>query len=120
MSEIKNMHSQKTLLKTLANSLMGIAVLTSALPASAGTNQPSQLPLFTSKSVPPLNMLVLGRDHKLFSPAYNDASDLNNDGILDIRYNPAINYFGYFDSLKCYTYASGLFTPTSTTTDNCT
>ncbi len=117
MSEIKNMHSQKTLLKTLANSLMGIAVLTSALPASAGTNQPSQLPLFTSKSVPPLNMLVLGRDHKLFSPAYNDASDLNNDGILDIRYNPAINYFGYFDSLKCYTYASGLFTPTSTTTD---
>ena len=29
-------------------------------------------------------MLVMGRDHKLFYEAYNDASDLNGDGHLDL------------------------------------
>jgi len=28
--------------------------------------------------------------HKLFYEAYNDASDLNSDGALDVGYNPAI------------------------------
>lgn len=64
----------------------------------------SQLPLFLTQEVPPLNLIVLGRDHKLYYEAYNDASDLNGDGKLDIRYDPAIEYFGYFDSHKCYEY----------------
>ena len=46
----------------------------------------------------------MGRDHKLYYEAYNDASDLNADGVIDTRYKPAIDYFGYFDSNKCYTY----------------
>jgi len=57
----------------------------------------------------------MGRDHKLYYEAYNDASDLNDDGQLDIGYDPAIDYFGYFDSHKCYTYGSNLFTPASVT-----
>lgn len=76
----------------------------------------SQLPLYVSagQDIPPLNMLVMGRDHKLYYEAYNDASDLNGDGVLDVGYKgylPAdgggIDYFGYFDSHRCYSYAVG-------------
>lgn len=63
-------------------------------------------PPFLPGAVPPLVMLVMGRDHELYYAAYNDASDLNDDGLLDIRYNPSIDYYGYFDSYKCYTYNS--------------
>lgn len=78
---------------------------------------PAQLPLFVNNSVPPLNMLVVARDHKLFFPAYNDASDLDGNGI-DLHYKPSIDYLGYFDSYKCYTYSSGngYFSPSSNTT----
>ncbi len=56
--------------------------------------------------VPPLVLLVMGRDHKLYYEAYNDASDLNGDGNLDVGYNPNIDYYGYFDSYKVYTYST--------------
>lgn len=76
------------------------------------------LPPFISSGAPPLVMLVMGRNHKLYYEAYNDASDLNEDDNLDIRYSPAsIDYYGYFDSYKCYTYANSLFSPSRTTTD---
>jgi type IV pilus assembly protein PilY1 len=79
--------------------------------AQAAVSQvPAQLPLFVNNSVPPLNMLVVGRDHKLFFPAYNDASDLDGDGSIDIRYKPSITYVGYFDSNTCYTYNGSYFT----------
>lgn len=85
--------------------------------ARAAVSQvPAQLPLFVNNSVPPLNMLVVGRDHKLFFPAYNDASDLDGDGSIDIRYKPSITYLGYFDSLTCYTYSNNYFTASSKTT----
>src|SRR5690606_16387532 len=62
--------------------------------------------------------------------AYNDASDLNGDGKIDVGYkgylanptqdqpnNGGIDYYGYFDSYKCYTYDTGTnrFNPTRTT-----
>lgn len=65
------------------------------------------VPIVGAKSIPPLVMLVMGRDHKLYYEAYNDASDLDGDGQLDIRYNPAIEYYGYFDSYKYYEYVAG-------------
>ncbi|MEX2051918.1 MAG: hypothetical protein WD944_11895, partial [Steroidobacteraceae bacterium] len=40
----------------------------------------SDVPLFLNEGVPPLNMIVLGRDHKLYYEAYNDHSDLDGDG----------------------------------------
>ncbi|TDV65788.1 pilus assembly protein [Pseudomonas sp. LP_7_YM] len=80
--------------------------------AQADVSQvPAQVPLFVNDSVPPLNMLVVGRDHKLFFPAYNDASDLDNDGSIEIRYKPSITYLGYFDSNTCYSYTGSYFTP---------
>ncbi|MFO1418818.1 MAG: PilC/PilY family type IV pilus protein [Methylotetracoccus sp.] len=75
----------------------------------------AQSPLFIGISAPPLVMITMGRDHKLYYEAYNDASDLDGDGVLDTRYNPTIEYFGYFDSHKCYSYSSGVFTPASNT-----
>ncbi len=63
-------------------------------------------PLFIAQPAPPLTMLIMGKNHKLFYEAYNDASDLNGDGILDVGYKPSIDYFGYFDSYKCYLYES--------------
>ncbi|RUQ35923.1 MAG: hypothetical protein EKK69_14500, partial [Candidatus Competibacteraceae bacterium] len=55
----------------------------------------SQVPLFLGGGSTPLVMLVMGRDHKLYYEAYNDASDLNGDGVLDTKYKPnEIDYFG--------------------------
>jgi type IV pilus assembly protein PilY1 len=73
-------------------------------------------PLTVSVSATPLTLLTAARDHKLYYEAYNDASDLNNDGFLDIGYKPNINYYGYFDSYKCYNYntTSNLFEPVYT------
>ena len=72
------------------------------------------VPIFLDQTVAPINMLVVGRDHKLYYEAYNDASDLNGDGILDVGFRPNITYFGYFDSGTCYDYGTSLantFTP---------
>lgn len=77
------------------------------------------IPPFVDAGAPPLVMLALGRDHKLYYEAYNDASDLDEDGILDVRYKPSIDYYGYFDSKKCYEYdtRANLFLPRSRTED---
>ncbi len=81
-------------------------------------------PLFVpGQNIPPLVMLVMGRDHTLYYEAYNDATDLDGDDKLDTYFRPvtntdgdAITYYGYFDSGKCYTYESSVFVPTGTTT----
>ncbi len=86
----------------------------------AATPVISDTPLFLNQSATPLNMLVLSRDHRLYYEAYNDASDLNSDGVIDVGYKgylPAssggIDYYGYFESNRCYTYdtANKLFKP---------
>jgi type IV pilus assembly protein PilY1 len=61
----------------------------------------------------PLVMINLSRDHQLFYKAYNDFTDLDGDSTLDTTYRNDLSYAGYFDSKKCYTYASsdGFFTP---------
>ncbi len=126
-----------TVLKVCTNASK--LICTSLLLAFAGSAAATplavpDLPLFLPESVPPLNMIVLGRDHKLYYEAYNDHSDLNEDGTLDIGYkgyvlkSPApaspespyeIDYYGYFDSFKCYTYvaASLRFEPASVSTN---
>lgn len=92
----------------------------------------ANVPLFLTQGTQPLTLLAMGRDHKLYFEAYDDASDLDNDGVLDLGYKghvlkvPAdpsqgykLNYFGYFDSFKCYSYNSGQgrFEPVRATTD---
>lgn len=75
------------------------------------------VPPFVSQSVPPLVMFEVGREHKLYYEAYNDASDFDEDGRLDVDYKHSIDYYGYFDFNKCYTYSSAEFVPVSVTTD---
>lgn len=98
---------------------MGVGLLQNpSSEAAVGSNYVS-IPPFVSSGAPPLVMLVMGRDHKLYYEAYNDASDLNGDDKLDIHYTPSIDYYGYFDSNKCYDYSTTnkRFEPKSKTTD---
>ncbi len=77
----------------------------------------AQAPLLQAQSVAPLVLLTLGRDEKLYNAAYNDYSDIDGNGEIDVGYKPSIQYFGYFDSYKCYTYdgSTNLFNPSSVT-----
>lgn len=98
--------------------LVTAAAVMLSIPAHAVELNLSQTPLYLSPAVAPLNMLVVGRDHKLYYEAYNDYTDLNEDGVLDTRYKPGqIDYYGYFDSFKCYTYDNTKFNPSSITAD---
>ncbi len=91
---------------TLSGGPGGVAVSNAAT-----ADDCNAIPPFVKASEPPMVMLVMGRNHKLYYEAYNDASDLNEDGLLDVGYDPGIDYYGYFDSYKCYKYASDKFTP---------
>jgi len=84
---------------------------------SSGDTALAQTPLFVSESYPPLNMLVMGRDHKMYYEAYNDASDLDGDGVIDVGYKPdQIDYYGYFNNNACYTYSDDMFSPVAVAT----
>ncbi|MDY5779044.1 MAG: hypothetical protein SPK04_03690 [Succinivibrionaceae bacterium] len=65
----------------------------------------SKQPLTISTvDVPTLLMIVLARDHRLYSEAYNDYSDLDYDdqNPLNINFDPGFTYYGLFDSNLCY------------------
>lgn len=100
---------------SLAKSLLGALWVGAALHSAIAhaNNAPAQTPLFVSQSVAPLNMLVMGRDHKLYYEAYNDASDLDGDGALDVGFKPSITYYGYFNTAACYSHTNGRFEPTA-------
>ncbi len=84
-------------------------------PVTGGMSDYCYAPPIVSEAVPPLVMLVSGKDHKLYYEAYNDASDLDEDGKIDVGYKHSIDYYGYFDPYKCYKYegsgASAKFVP---------
>jgi len=81
--------------------------------ALAGTIAIPSGPLFTGAAVQPLVMLDITKDQNLNKKAYDDYSDLNNDGWAETTYDHTIDYYGYFDSYKCYSYSSadGYFSP---------
>ncbi|AEG00551.1 pilus assembly protein [Methylomonas methanica] len=87
------------------------AVLTNTNVAFALDLSIAQSPLTISQSASPRVMLTMSRDHQLYIKAYTDYSDLNDDGSIDTTYQDNFDYYGYFDNKKCYTYASGLFSP---------
>lgn len=74
---------------------------------------PAQVPLFLSESAEPMIMINMSVDHQLFYKAYDDWTDLDGDGAIDTAYNNSVEYLGYFDSTKCYSYDStdGRFEP---------
>jgi type IV pilus assembly protein PilY1 len=75
--------------------------LVAAMPA---WSVPAQVPLFLAQTAEPMVMINMSVDHQLFYKAYDDWTDLDGDGAIDSTYNNAVEYFGYFDSGKCYNY----------------
>lgn len=80
------------------------------------------MPLAVADQATPLNMLVIGRDHTLFFEAYNDISDVTEDGELDLHFKPTFTYYGYFDPEVCYEHnggatADGYFRPVAEVVD---
>jgi len=76
------------------------------------------IPPFISAKGPPLVMLVISREHKLFMEAYTDYSDIDENGTIDTTYNDAIDYYGYFDPEKTYSYDGSKFVPEGSTIPN--
>lgn len=74
-------------------------------------------PIVSADSATPMVMIASSNDHQLFFKAYSDFSDLDHDGTQDTTYKHDFDYYGYFDSYKCYDYSSGEFAPQATTTD---
>jgi type IV pilus assembly protein PilY1 len=76
-------------------------------------------PYLSGEEVPPNVMLAVTKDQQLFKKAYDDFSDVDADGALDTNYKHSIDYYGYFDSYKCYVYSAGnsRYQPFSVTTD---
>ncbi|MCD9029783.1 pilus assembly protein PilC [Luteimonas sp. BDR2-5] len=79
------------------------------LDAAPGDYVISQTPLYLGDQVPPLMMMVMSRDERLFTKAYSDYSDLDGDGRLDTTYQDTFAYSGYFDSKLCYSYSNSQF-----------
>lgn len=72
-----------------------------------------------SEGVTPKVMIATSNDHQLFYAAYNDYTDLDDDGLAETTYEHNIDYYGYFDSYKCYVYNdhNNLYEPEEITTD---
>lgn len=77
----------------------------------------SQVPLFLTQAVEPIVMLSLSNDHQLYFEAYNEYTDLTGDGVPNTTYTHSVDYYGYFDSYKCYSYSGGRFVPQAETGD---
>ena len=78
--------------------LVSLSMLLQPLSASAALLNLVKTPLFVTPPIPPLVMLDISKDQQLYKKAYNDYSDLDNDGKLETTYKHSIDYYGYFDS----------------------
>ena len=96
----------------------GVAIMSVAFAHSVHSISLSQTPLFLAQPVQPLVMLNMSNDHQLFFKAYDDYSDLTGNGTADTTFVLDHDYYGYFDSDKCYTYADGMFSPSRLVDEN--
>lgn len=94
-------------------SFLGLFLASWMLPVSA--IEIAQKPVFLNPPDPRV-MLVMSRDHELYKKAYTDYSDLDGDGTLDTTYKDTIQYYGYFDSRRCYIYTGGRYEPATAST----
>ena len=97
---------------TRASSISGLItlllVLTCLVPFAGAASMQDYcvVPPFVMQPTPPLVLLAMGRDHKIYYEAFNDAYDLDGDGRIDTGYKHSIDYYGYFDPNRCYTYST--------------
>ncbi|EAR07708.1 pilus assembly protein [Reinekea blandensis] len=71
---------------------------------SATSSDYTLAPLSLTQENTPLVMLAMSNDHQLFMKAYPDFTDLDGDGVLNIRYTDEFSYSGYFNPDLCYEY----------------
>lgn len=102
-------------MKYLTLKLSGLAFIAATQLASMASANVAQTPLFLTQGVEPRVMLTLSNDHQLFFEAYPDYLDLDGDGRPDRGYIHSNDYYGYFDSFKCYDYNNGRFEPAAIT-----
>jgi type IV pilus assembly protein PilY1 len=105
------------LIATLLASLAAVGAFMAPTPSNG---QLSQSPMTIQQPAAPIVMLSVGRDERLYYPVYNNYSDIDGDGTIDVDYKPGvITYFGLFDSNKCYVYSSAnsRFEPSKSVTD---
>ncbi|HXW10270.1 MAG TPA: hypothetical protein VD737_06625, partial [Steroidobacteraceae bacterium] len=96
-----------------------LAFCVATQPAQAALLTLATQPIYLGAAIPPQVMITMTKDQQLFKKAYNDYTDLDNDGVLELTYKHSINYYGYFDSFKCYNYNTTnlRFEPFATTAD---
>ncbi len=87
--------------------ISAIAVVWGVMASRAAFALPAKEPLFLTAGISPMVMFALSVDHQLFIKAFGDFSDLDGDGVLDNQYVDSFDYYGYFDSARCYQYDSG-------------
>lgn len=115
--------SSRTLLRRGVCALVSVCMLVEPLALFAAQLNLVKSPLFVAPPIPPLVMLDISKDQQLYKKAYNDYSDLDGDNVLETTYKHSIDYYGYFDSYKCYSYgtstlsSSNHFVPQSWTSD---
>lgn len=70
-------------------------------------------------SATPQVIINASNDHQLFFKAYSDSGDLSGDGVPESTYTHSVDYYGYFDSSKCYEYdtTDARFEPKAVTAD---
>ena len=113
MVDVSKMNASFILLRVVATAAACLFAISE--PASAQSTM-AQAPMTVQQPAPPLVMLSVGRDERLYNAAYNNYSDIDGDGTIDVDYKPGvISYFGLFDSSKCYDYsaANSRFEPRS-------
>lgn len=110
MSKFKSFQNLRTFLCSESTKKMAIACATFFMTmgiANSVNAIPSQYPLFLANPVVPIMMLNMSKDHQLFFKLYDDYTDL--DGIAsngtETTYTHSYDYYGYFDSKKCYVYS---------------
>lgn len=94
-------------MRTVARNKILAALLLLGIAPSVKAVSLADVPLFIGANIPPQVMLDISKDQQLYKKAYNDYSDLDGDGALETTYKHGIDYYGYFDSRKCYTYSTG-------------
>ena len=84
--------------------LMMLACVLHVSTAAYAINYTPLPPYLTETKGSPMVMLNLSRDHQLFYKAYNEYSDLDDDGQIETQYKHSYKYYGYFDNQRCYNY----------------
>src|SRR5690349_21374863 len=80
------------ILPSLASATNGAAAFTPvpAVGVTAATYASS--PIVSISSATPFAMIALSKDHTLFTPAYDDHTDLDGDGVIDTTYIKTFEY----------------------------